>query len=261
MPPDMPAAKLRPVWPMHHDDAAGHVLAAMVAGALDDRDRAGVAHREALAGDAAEIALAGDRAVEHGVADDDRALRHGAARSPDGRMIELAARQALADIVVGLAHRGSSVTPAARKAPKLWPAVPRQLHGDGVVRQARHGRSAWRPRPTAWRRPCGRRCGSRASIATARRRLERRRAPRAISLRSSTSSIGWSWRSRVAHRDAGPARRACRRCARSRGPCAFQWSIAASLVEQVGAGRSSRRSVRKPIAAISSRTSSATKKK
>jgi hypothetical protein len=44
----------------------------MVARALDDRDGAGVAHGEALAGDAAEVALALDRAVEHGVADDDR---------------------------------------------------------------------------------------------------------------------------------------------------------------------------------------------
>ncbi len=37
MPPDMPAAKLRPVVAEHHHDAAGHVLAAVVAGALDDR--------------------------------------------------------------------------------------------------------------------------------------------------------------------------------------------------------------------------------
>ena len=72
----MPAAKLRPVSPMHHDDAAGHVFAAMVADALDDGDGAGIAHREALARDAAEIAFALDRAVEHGVADDDRFLRH-----------------------------------------------------------------------------------------------------------------------------------------------------------------------------------------
>ena len=64
----------------HHDDAAGHVLAAVVAEALDDRDGAGVAHREALAGDAAEVALAGDGAVEHRVADDDGALRHGPRR-------------------------------------------------------------------------------------------------------------------------------------------------------------------------------------
>ena len=62
----------------HDDDAAGHVFAAVVAGALDHGDGAGIAHREALAGDAAEIALAFDRAVEHGVADDDRFLRHDA---------------------------------------------------------------------------------------------------------------------------------------------------------------------------------------
>src|SRR3546814_3909975 len=41
-------------------------------------DRARVAHGKAFAGDAAEIALAGDRAIEHGVADDDRLRRHDA---------------------------------------------------------------------------------------------------------------------------------------------------------------------------------------
>jgi hypothetical protein len=56
-PPDMPAAKLRPVAPAR-PRSAGHVLAAVVADALDHRLRAGVAHREALAGDAAEIRLA-----------------------------------------------------------------------------------------------------------------------------------------------------------------------------------------------------------
>ncbi len=74
----MPAAKLRPVLPEHHDDAAGHVFAAVIAGAFDDRDRARVAHREALAGDAAEIAFALDRAVHHRVADDDGFFRHDA---------------------------------------------------------------------------------------------------------------------------------------------------------------------------------------
>ena len=84
----------------HDDDAAGHVFAAVVAGAFDDGDGAGVAHGEALAGDAAEIAFARDRAVEHGVADDDRLFRHdaGIGRRADD---DAAARQALADIVVG----------------------------------------------------------------------------------------------------------------------------------------------------------------
>jgi hypothetical protein len=48
----------------------------MVAGAFDDGDCAGITHREALAGNAAEIAFAVDRAVQHGVADDNRFLRH-----------------------------------------------------------------------------------------------------------------------------------------------------------------------------------------
>src|SRR6202012_4400765 len=83
----------------HHDNAAGHVFAAMVAGALDHGDRAGVAYRKAFAGDAAEIAFTLDRAVHHGVADDDRLLRHDAGI---GRRLDddAAARQPLADIVV-----------------------------------------------------------------------------------------------------------------------------------------------------------------
>src|SRR5205823_12172032 len=85
----------------HHHDAAGHVFAAVVAGAFDHRDGARVAHREALAGDAAEIALALDGAVEHGVSDDDRFLGLEAAigRRPNDNA---AAREALADIVVGV---------------------------------------------------------------------------------------------------------------------------------------------------------------
>ena len=71
MPPLMPAAKLRPVRPEHDDAAAGHVLAAVVADALDDRDGAAVAHGESLAGQAADVRLAARRAVERDVADDD----------------------------------------------------------------------------------------------------------------------------------------------------------------------------------------------
>ena len=98
----MPAAKLPPGLADDEHAAAGHVFAAMIADALDDGDGAGIAHREALAGDAAEIAFAGDRAIEHGVADDDRVFRHEAdllMRLDD----ELAAGETLADIVVGLA--------------------------------------------------------------------------------------------------------------------------------------------------------------
>src|ERR1019366_9291762 len=86
----------------HDDDAAGHIFAAVIADALDDRYRTGVAHGETRAGHAAEIAFAGDGAVKHGVADDDRLMRRdflGVARGIDD---DLAAREALADIIVRL---------------------------------------------------------------------------------------------------------------------------------------------------------------
>ena len=55
-----------------HDDApAGHVLAAVVAHALDDGAGAAVADAEALAGHAADVRLAAGRAVERDVADED----------------------------------------------------------------------------------------------------------------------------------------------------------------------------------------------
>src|SRR5713101_10193321 len=84
----------------HDDRAAGHVLAAMRADALDDRERARIAHGETLAGDAAEEAFAAHRAVEHRVADDDAlvALERAVMRRVYDQP---AAGQALAAIVVG----------------------------------------------------------------------------------------------------------------------------------------------------------------
>src|SRR6202011_6382969 len=55
----------------HDDHAAGHILAAMIARALDNGGDTRIAHRKAFARDTLEIGLAGDRAVQHGVADDD----------------------------------------------------------------------------------------------------------------------------------------------------------------------------------------------
>ena len=83
MPPDMPAREVAPGRPEHDDAPAGHVLAAVVADALDDRGRAGVAHAEPLADDAAEVRLARRRAVERDVAGDDVVL--GDERAPRGR--------------------------------------------------------------------------------------------------------------------------------------------------------------------------------
>ena len=109
-------------------------FAAMVAGAFDHRGGAGIAHGEALAGDTAEIALALDRAVEHGVADDDRFLRHDAGVS--GRADDdAAARKPLADIVVGVAfelERHAAREPGA----KALPGGAGELDVDGVRAQA-----------------------------------------------------------------------------------------------------------------------------
>ena len=58
----------------HDDAAAGHVLAAVIADAFDDRERAAVADGEPLAGEAADVRLAAGRAVQRDVADDDVVL-------------------------------------------------------------------------------------------------------------------------------------------------------------------------------------------
>ena len=64
----------------HDHHAAGHVLAAVVADALDDRGRAGVADREPLADPAAQVQLAAGRSIEDGVAGDDLLLGGAAVR-------------------------------------------------------------------------------------------------------------------------------------------------------------------------------------
>src|SRR5947207_3825667 len=118
----------------HHHDAAGHVFAAMIPGALDNRDRTRVAHREALAGDAAEIAFALDRAVHHGIADDDRLFRHdaGIVRRLDD---DAAAGKALADIVVAFAFEIEGDAARQPRAERLTRGA-LEAHLDGVLRQA-----------------------------------------------------------------------------------------------------------------------------
>ena len=68
----------------HDDAAAGHVLAAVVADGFDHGVHAAVAHREALAGHAAEEGLARGGAVEGDVADDDVLLGHEASSRAAG---------------------------------------------------------------------------------------------------------------------------------------------------------------------------------
>ena len=66
-------------------DAAGHVLAAVVAGPLDDGQGAAVADAEPLAGPAAEEGPAAGRPVEGDVADQDVVLGHERRHSRAGR--------------------------------------------------------------------------------------------------------------------------------------------------------------------------------
>src|SRR5690606_10480661 len=86
----------------HDDAAAGHVFEAVVAHAFDDGGDAGVAHREAFAGAAADVEFAAGRAVEGDVADDD-VFGGRKAGGRGGAHNDLAAGEALADVVVGVA--------------------------------------------------------------------------------------------------------------------------------------------------------------
>ena len=134
MPPDMPAAKLRPVEPEHHHAAAGHVLAAVIADALDDRGRAGVAHAEALADHTADERFARRGAVQHDVAGDDVVLggeRRVAVRPDD----HPTARQALGRVVVGVALEPQRDAPRQERAEALAGRAA-QVDVDGVVGQA-----------------------------------------------------------------------------------------------------------------------------
>ena len=210
----------------HDDDAAGHVFAAMVAGALDDGDRAGVAHREALAGHAVEEGLALDRAVEA------RYCRRGC--SPPARAAlgladdDAAARQALADIVVGVADQVERDA-AGEEGAEALAGRAGEAEVDAVL-----GQPAWPWRraisPAASPRPRDRRCGRQRSTRTGRPR----RAPAA-------SSIGRTrarrQRARYAADGASPGGMARAAATRST-PRAFR---APPLpFEQVDCGRSSR---------------------
>ena len=101
-PPDMPGREVAAGRPEDHRAPAGHVLAAVVADALDHRGRAGVAHAEALAHDTADEHLAVGRAVEDHVARDDVLLGH-ELRDARRAQHQRAAREALAEVVVGVA--------------------------------------------------------------------------------------------------------------------------------------------------------------
>src|SRR5829696_4296 len=110
----------------HDHAAAGHVLAAVVTRALDDRAGARVAHREALAGEPAEERAPARRPVQHGVADD-HVLLGDEARALRRTHREHAARQALAGVVVRVAVEGQR---HPRREPPAEALAARAVRGD-----------------------------------------------------------------------------------------------------------------------------------
>ena len=86
------------------DETVGHVFAAMIANALDDRGCAGVADSEALAGDTVEENFAAGGAVEDDVADENAVFGQ-EARSLGRIGDDAATREAFSEIVVGVAFK------------------------------------------------------------------------------------------------------------------------------------------------------------
>ena len=105
----------------------------MVAGAFNHRHRAGIAHRKAFAGHAFEIRLTGNRAIQHGVADDN-VLRRMPAQP--GRLAHHhpPARQPLADIVIAVAGQLQRHA-AGQEGAEAAAGRAGEANGDGVVRQ------------------------------------------------------------------------------------------------------------------------------
>ena len=104
MPPDMPAAKLRPV-----DQARRRVRPSYIRSRgrprLRRRRSRRYSEREAFARDAADISFAVCRAIEGGIADNDVVFRH-ESRLARREYRQLAAGQSFADIVIGVAFQG-----------------------------------------------------------------------------------------------------------------------------------------------------------
>src|SRR5204862_8296230 len=108
--------------------------AAVIAGALEHRPRARIAHREALAGEAGGVQLPAGGAVQAGVAHDDRVLRH-EARAARVAQHDPAGRHALADVVVGIAFQ-VQVEAAGVPDPEALPGVAAAAHAERRILHA-----------------------------------------------------------------------------------------------------------------------------
>src|SRR5439155_18573910 len=113
-----PGRKIPPRLSEHDHAAARHVLAAMVADALDHGVRPAVSDRESLARDAADVRLAARRAIQRDVADDDVLFRD-KRRLPRRIDDDLPARQPFPDIVVRVALEAQGDAPRYEGAEAL----------------------------------------------------------------------------------------------------------------------------------------------
>ena len=88
----------------HHHDAACHVFTAMISDTFNDGGCTRVAHGKAFTGNAAEVALATDGAVEHGIADNNVFFCHDwcLCRRVDH---QASAAESLADVVIAFANQ------------------------------------------------------------------------------------------------------------------------------------------------------------
>src|SRR5579862_5504015 len=118
----------------HDDEPFRHVLAAVVADALDDRGDAGIADAEALARESAQEDLAAGRAVEGDVPDDDVLLGH-EGRTLRGVDDDAPAGEALRKVVVRVALDLDGHAVREPRAEAL-PGGARELDADRVRRQA-----------------------------------------------------------------------------------------------------------------------------
>src|SRR5690554_1461604 len=129
-----PGSKITASCSQHHNRAARHVFAAMIAGALHHSRGARVAHGKAFAGDAIEIGFSRQGAVQHRVAGND-VVGAEAAKVIGRANDDAAARQALADVIVGLADQ-VQCDAMGQESPEALSRRAVALDMYGVVRQA-----------------------------------------------------------------------------------------------------------------------------
>ena len=149
MPPLIPAAKLRPVGPSTTTRPPVMYSQPWSPTPSTTALGAGVAHREALAGEPAEERAARRGAVEHGVADD-HVLLGGESRVLRRPHREHAAGEALADVVVRVAVERQL---DAGREPRAERLARRAVQLE--ARRPPSSAARWRRGARAARRPCG----------------------------------------------------------------------------------------------------------